>query len=98
MPRVTKQTLLKPPSLSFFMATINTKRLLHFDPNSALVTKVDLSGKGIVKCFPNRPFFIFTDTSTKPQCFGKRRILGDLNVDISTIVSTKVLQKSSQDE
>lgn len=78
-----KQRLLEPLSATVMTVTTRSKRLLHFDPDSNLVTQGCLPAKGFVEAFRNRPFFIpVVNTSTKQQHSDRHKVLGCLNDDI----------------
>lgn len=81
------------------MVTIESKGILHFDPDHYPVTQRCLPVKGITNSLPDRPFFILvTNTATKYQLFEKRKVLGNLNDDISTMISAEAPQKPPKDE
>lgn len=81
------------------MTTTKPEGLLHFEANSNLVTQECFPAKVIVEAICHCSFFIFvSDTSTKHQHLDVHKIMGRLNDDISTLVSTEATQKSSKDE
>lgn len=80
------------------VTTKTTAIFLHFYPDPSLVAK----GRPLAKCNAEtisiHPFFILaTDTTTKQQNFDKHKVLGVLNDDIATIVSSEAPHKLSQD-
>lgn len=55
--------------------------------------------EGIVKAFPNYPFFILiTSTTTEKPSFDKYEVLEHLKEDIYTIVIIEARQQVSEDE
>lgn len=81
------------------MVTAELKRLQDFDLELNSVVQNFLSAEGIGEAIPNRPFLtLVTKTCTKEQHFNRRKVLRRLNDDMSTVVSTEVLQKLSQEE
>lgn len=97
--RFYKHSLLKPFSVTLIMITTKAEDVTYFDIESNLVIQAYLPAKAIVQANPNSSFAILvTNISTKEQHFNKRKLMGRLNDDLCTIVSSKTPQKSLQDE
>lgn len=97
--RVTKRKLFERLSVTTINVTLKSKKFLKFSPNPNLVTQRGLLANGIVGAISNRSIYVLvTKNPSKQNQFDKYRVLGLWNDNICTIVSSRALQKSSQDE